>query len=51
MLNISPMLVRYNFIPSLKVLDLTGNDITHKGMESVAKIIKSSTILTDFICW
>ena len=43
------MLVRYDFMPSLKVLDLTGNDITHKGMESVAKIIKSSTIVTEFL--
>ena len=43
------MLARYNFIPSLKVLNFSGNDITHKGMESVAKIIKSSTNLTDLL--
>ena len=42
------MLSRYNFIPSLKVLDFSGNDITHKGMESVAKII-NSTNLTDLL--
>ena len=29
-------------IPSLKLLDLSNNNITHKGMESVVTIIKSS---------
>ena len=43
------MLTRYNCLPSLKVLDLFGNDITRKGMESVAKIIKNSTNLTDLL--
>ena len=43
------MLARYkNFIPSLKLLDLSGNRITHKGMESVVTIVKSSTNLTHF---
>ena len=37
-----------NLQTPLKVLDLTLNGITHKGMESVAKIIKSSTNLTHF---
>ena len=37
-----------NLQTPLKVLDLTRNDITHKGMESVAKILKSSTNLTHF---
>ena len=43
------MLTRYNCLPSLKVLDLSGNDITRKGMVSVAKIIKNSTNLTDLL--
>ena len=43
------MLARYkNFIPSLKLLDLSSNRITHKGMESVVTIVKSSTNLTHF---
>ena len=38
------MLARYkDLIPSLKVLNLTCNNITHKGMKSVAAIMKSST--------
>ena len=37
-----------NLQTPLKVLDLAHNSITHKGMESVAKIIKSSTNLTHF---
>ena len=37
-----------NLQTSLKVLDLAHNDISHKGMESVAKIIKSCTNLTHF---
>ena len=43
------MLTRYNCLPSLKVLNLSGNDITNKGMESMARIIKSSTNLTDLL--
>ena len=43
------MLTRYNCLPSLKVLNLGGNDITHKGMKSMAKIIKGSTSLTDLV--
>ena len=35
-------------ILSLKVLDLSNNTMTHKGMESVVAIIKSSTKLTNF---
>jgi len=31
-------------LPLLKVLDLKGNNITHKGMKSLTTIIKSSTI-------
>ena len=37
-----------HFLPSLKVLDLSYNDITHKGMKSVVTIIKSSPSLTHF---
>ena len=38
------MLARYkDLIPSLKVLNLAYNNITHKGMKSVAAIMKSST--------
>ena len=37
-----------NLQTPLKVLCLAHNDITHKGMESVAKIIKSSNNLTHF---
>ena len=41
------MLARWGDLkPSLKVLDVTGNHITHKGMESIVTIIKSSTNLT-----
>ena len=36
-------------LPSLKVLDLTMNGITHKGMESVVTMVKTSTNLTHFI--
>ena len=43
------MLARYKVLASsLKLLNLYLNNITHKGMESVAKIIKSSTNLTHF---
>ena len=43
------MLARWkDFKSSLKVLDLSTNHITHKGMESVATIIKSSINLTRF---
>ena len=35
-------------ISSLKILDLSYNDITHKGMKSVVTIIKSSPSLTHF---
>ena len=37
-----------HFIPSLKVLDLSYNDMTHRGMKSVVTIIKSSPSLTHF---
>ena len=37
-----------NLIPSLKLLDLSSNNITHKGMESVVTIMKSCTNLTHF---
>ena len=37
-----------NLISSLKLLDLSGNNITHKGMESVVTIMKSYTNLTHF---
>ena len=41
------MLARWqNLKPSLKLLDLDDNMITHKGMESVVAIIKCSTNLT-----
>ena len=41
------MLARWqNLKPSLKLLDLNDNMITHKGMESVVAIIKCSTNLT-----
>ena len=43
------MLARWGDLkPSLKVLDVAVNDITHKGMESIVTIIKSSTNLTHF---
>ena len=43
------MLARWqNLKPSLKLLDLSSNDITHKGMESIVAIIKCSTNLTHF---
>ena len=43
------MLARYkNLIPSLKILDLTANNITHEGMESVVTVIKSCVNLTHF---
>ena len=37
-------------IPSLKLLDLSDNNITHKGMESVVTIIKSSTTHLSVAC-
>ena len=37
-----------DLIPSLKVLDLSCNNVTHKGMESMVQIIKSSTNLSHF---
>ena len=37
-----------NLKPLLKVLKLSNNDITHKGMESIVTIIKSSTNLSHF---
>ena len=37
-----------HFIQSLKVLDLSYNNITHEGMKSVVAIIKSSPSLTHF---
>ena len=41
------MLARWqNLKPSLKLLDLSDNMITHKGMESIVVIIKCSTNLT-----
>ena len=43
------MLARWKDLkPSLKVLNLNKNNITHKGMESIVTIIKSSTNLTHF---
>ena len=43
------MLARWKDLkPSLKVLSLSYNNITHKGMESIVTIIKSSTNLTHF---
>ena len=37
-----------DLLPSLKVLDLFENNITHEGIENVAKIMKSTTNLTHF---
>ena len=43
------MLARWkNLKPSLMVLNLIDNNITHKGMESIVTIIKSNTNLTHF---
>ena len=43
------MLARWKHLtPSLKVLNLNHNNITHKRMESIVTIIKSSTNLTHF---
>ena len=43
------MLARWkDLIPSLKVLNLNGNNITHNGMKSIVIIIKSNTNLTHF---
>ena len=44
------MLARYkDLIFSLKVLDLSYNDVTYKGMKSVVAIIKSSSNLTHLL--
>ena len=37
-----------DLIPTLKVIDLLGNNITHKGIENVVTIMKSITNLTRF---
>ena len=43
------MLARWKDLkPSLKVLNFSDNIVTHKGMESIVTIIKSSTNLTRF---
>ena len=42
------MLTRCKHLLSLKALDLSYNDITHKGMESVVKIIKYADNLAYF---
>ena len=43
------MLARWKHLkPSLKVVNLYDNNITHKGMESIVTIIKSNTNLTHF---
>ena len=43
------MLARWQKLkPSLKLLDLASNDVTHRGMESIVAVVKCCTNLTHF---